>query len=306
MSDDMDFFQGEVSPADAPVAGNEDGGFTLLGEAGAPADDMAAFVGDVQDTTDGDLGFAAVPDDLGFAAAPDDIPIDDSAPIILAPPAIVDDNAPIVLGAPPVIEDVLEPEEPATPEEPSAMKKFNEEWQETLANCKAEEDAAMVQAARVGMEEFQTKAQMKRDAKMAKNREDEQAKLEAIEADLENDNSWQRVSKMVDLTQDGAEDAESTKRMRDIFIQLKNEQGLAAKVGAWTLEGATVPMHLLLSSSSPSLSSSLYKTTLTTNDNNNNVDVDVGVKINAHQLPFVVSNKQDNINPRACDDWIVL
>mmetsp|Transcript_21798 Transcript_21798/g.47460 ORF Transcript_21798/g.47460 Transcript_21798/m.47460 type:complete len:233 (-) Transcript_21798:454-1152(-) len=232
MSDDMDFFQGEVSPADAPVAGNEDGGFTLLGEAGAPADDMAAFVGDVQDTTDGDLGFAAVPDDLGFAAAPDDIPIDDSAPIILAPPAIVDDNAPIVLGAPPVIEDVLEPEEPATPEEPSAMKKFNEEWQETLANCKAEEDAAMVQAARVGMEEFQTKAQMKRDAKMAKNREDEQAKLEAIEADLENDNSWQRVSKMVDLTQDGAEDAESTKRMRDIFIQLKNEQGLAAKVGA--------------------------------------------------------------------------
>ena len=240
----MDFFQGEASPADAPVAGNEDGGFTLLGEAGTPADDMAAFVGDVQDTADGDMGFAAVPDDMGFAAVPDDMgfaapqddmTIDDSAPIILAPPADADDNVPIVLGAPPVVEDVLEPEEPATPEEPSAMKKFNEEWQETLANRKAEEDAAkaaMVEAARVGMEEFQTKAQMKRDAKMAKNREDEQAKLEAIEADLENDNSWQRVSKMVDLTQDGAEDAESTKRMRDIFIQLKNETGLAAKVGA--------------------------------------------------------------------------
>ena len=90
----------------------------------------------------------------------------------------------------------------------------------------------MVEAARIAIEEFQTKNSMKRDAKMAKNREDEQAKLEDIEADLENDNSWQRVSKMVDLTQDGAKDGEDTKRMRDIFILLKNEQGLAAKVGA--------------------------------------------------------------------------
>ena len=61
-------------------------------------------------------------------------------------------------------------------------------------------------------------------------------------------------------------------------------------------------MHSLLSTS---LSSSLYKTTLTTNDNND-LDDDVGVKINAYQLPFVVPNKQDHTNPRACDDWIVL
>eukprot|EP00536_Pseudo-nitzschia_multiseries_P002482 jgi/Psemu1/301411/fgenesh1_kg.33_\ len=208
-------------------------GFTMLGEAETPpSDDMAAFVGDVQDTTDGDMGFAGAPEEMGFAAAPE--PVDDSAPIILGAPPPLEDNAPIVLGPPPVVEDAPAPE-PITPEEPSAMKKFNEEWQATLAARKAEEDdakAAMVEAARIAMEEFQTKAQMKRDAKMAKNREDEQAKLEAIEADLENDNSWQRVSKMVDLTQDGAEDAESTKRMRDIFIQLKNEPGLAAKVGA--------------------------------------------------------------------------
>merc|ERR1712194_146560 len=119
--------------------------------------------------------------------------------------------------------------------EASAMKKFNEEWQETMSARKAEEDAekaAMVEAARVAIEEFQTKASMKRDAKMAKNREDEQAKLEDIEADLENDNNWQRVSKMVELTQDGVDAGEDTKRMRDIFILLKNEQGLAAKVGA--------------------------------------------------------------------------
>mmetsp|Transcript_6514 Transcript_6514/g.18690 ORF Transcript_6514/g.18690 Transcript_6514/m.18690 type:complete len:232 (-) Transcript_6514:1336-2031(-) len=231
MADDMDFFGGEAAPMEAPTT--DEMGFTMLGEAEtpAPSDDMAAFVGDIQETSD-DIGFAAVPEDMEFAAAP--APVDDSAPIILGAPPVVEDNAPIVLGPPPV-EDVPAPQEPVTPEEPSAMKKFNEEWQATLTARKAEEDAAkaaMVEAARVAMEEFQAKAQMKRDAKMAKNREDEQAKLEAIEADLENDNSWQRVSKMVDLTQDGAEDAENTQRMRDIFIQLKNEPGLAAKVGA--------------------------------------------------------------------------
>merc|ERR1711937_622721 len=136
----------------------------------------------------------------------------------------------ILGGVPPPVEP-----EPVVEQEPSAMKKFNEEWQQTLSDRKAEEDAAkaaMVEAARVALEELQTKNTMKRDAKLAKNREDEQAKLEAIEADLENDNSWQRVSKMVELTHDGADDGEDTKRMRDIFILQKNEEGLAAKVGA--------------------------------------------------------------------------
>lgn len=220
---DENFFGDVAPPAEAPPA-TEDGGFTLLGDAGAPSD-AAAFVGDVQES---DMGFAAAPADddmMGFAAAPEE----DSAPIILgAPPA-----EPIILGAPPV--ETAEEEVAPVVEEASAMKKFNEEWQATLTARKAEEDAAkaaMVEAARVAMEEFQAKCSMKRDAKMAKNREDEQAKLEDIEADLENDNSWQRVSKMVDLTQDG-DGGEDTKRMRDIFILLKNEQGLAAKVGAW-------------------------------------------------------------------------
>jgi len=237
---DEDFFG-------APPA-TEDGGFTLLGEAETPTD-AAAFVGDVQEPMDmgdmgfaaqepSDMGFAAAPDDgddmMGFAAAPETVGSEDNAPIVLGAPPVED--APIVLGAPPVmaVEDVEE-EAPAVVPEASAMKKFNEEWQVTLTNRREEEDAAkaaMVEAARVAMEEFQTKASMKRDAKMAKNREDEQAKLEDIEADLENDNNWQRVSKMVELTQDGVDAGEDTKRMRDIFILLKNEQGLAAKVGA--------------------------------------------------------------------------
>ena len=194
------------------------------------------------------MGFAAAPDDdddgMGFAAAPDDNADDGmgfaDAPIVLGgeptPPA---EDAPVIMGLEPAADDDDALEEELKPEEPkvaSAMAKFNAEWQDTLAARKDEEEAAKVEmetAAKTFMEEFQAKREAKRDAKLAKNREDEQAKLEDIEADLENDNNWQRVSKMVDLTQDGAvEDNEDTKRMRDVFILLKNEAGLAAKVGA--------------------------------------------------------------------------
>ena len=58
---------------------------------------------------------------------------------------------------------------------------------------------------------------------MTKNREEEQAKLEAIEADLENDNSWQRVCKMIELSHDSTAKSEDVKRMRDVLILLKNE-----------------------------------------------------------------------------------
>lgn len=254
MADQGDLFGLIPAAEDSPI----DDGFTMLGEAEAPAPsvDTAAFVGDVQDTTDGmeAMGFAAAPtgddtnDDgmMGFAAAPTgDDNNNEMMGFAAAPPA--DDDAPIVLGGPPPAEDApiilggagietVEDEEPPEPAKvASAMAKFNAEWQETLAARKDEEDTAKVEmadAAKKYMEEFQAKREAKRDAKMSKNREDEQAKLEDIEADLENDNSWQRVSKMVDLTQDGAEDGEDTKRMRDVFITLKNEQGLAAKVGA--------------------------------------------------------------------------
>jgi hypothetical protein len=246
----MDFPESEDAPISLPPAAEEEG-FTFLGEAEAPAaDDAAAFVGDVQDATDGmeAMGFAAAPDggddDLGmeyagFASAPDDDDDDGmmgfaDAPIVLGGPPPPSEDAPIIMGLEPAAD-----EEEAKPEEPklaSAMAKFNAEWQETLAQRKDEENDAKVEmeaAAKAFMDEFQAKREAKRDAKLARNREDEQAKLEDIEADLENDNNWQRVSKMVDLTQDGSiEDNEDTKRMRDVFILLKNEAGLAAKVGA--------------------------------------------------------------------------
>merc|ERR1712161_153078 len=232
-----------------PLAGlppaAEDAGFTLLGEAEGSGN--AAFVGDVQDTT----GAAAAADDdddddgmiMGFAAAPtgEEPNQDEMMGFAAAPVADNDGGEPpaIILGAPApgddddvvgVVDDAsVDAEEPIVEKIPSAMKKFNADFQDTLVQRKEEEEqanVAMAEAARVYMEEFQAN----RDSKMALNREDEQAKLESIEADLENDNSWQRVTNTVELTQDTAED--STQRMRDIFILLKNEPGLAAKVGA--------------------------------------------------------------------------
>lgn len=159
-------------------------------------------------------------------------------------------DAPILLGGPPddaayvgdVTEDaaaaqpssndepvLMMPTDEAPPEEgqePSPMQKWNAEWLETLKTRKEEENARkaeLVEAARVDMENFHTEREQKRETKMAANRSDEQEKLEAIEADLENDNSWQRVCKMVELSHDNKADAEDVKRMRDIMILLKNE-----------------------------------------------------------------------------------
>jgi hypothetical protein len=228
MADDQFF---AAPPSEEPTfPGGEDGGFTFLGDDAGDAAPPAAFVGDVQEGGDDD-------DIMGFAGAPVG---DEDA--FGAPPA----EEPIVLGPPPE-EPVLEsPEETAdasdafgavvtTSGEPGPMQKWNAEWQETLAARKDEENAKkveLIEATKIFQEEFKRDREAKREAKMSKNREDEQAKLEAIEADLENDNSWQRVSKLVDTTQDGAEAGTDTKKMRDIFILLKNDQGLSAKVGA--------------------------------------------------------------------------
>jgi hypothetical protein len=175
------------------------------------------------------MGFA----EMGFAAAPEPEEMDAFAvpdtPIILAgPPPEAEE---------PVEDDLVETVPEALPAsmEPSFMQKWNEEWQITLNERKQEEDtkqAEMEAAAKAFLVKFQADKEAKREGKMAKNREDEQAKLEAIEADLENDNSWQRVCKMVELSHDGAHEGEDVKKMRDVLILLKNDAPRASAVGA--------------------------------------------------------------------------
>merc|ERR1712038_313052 len=111
------------------------------------------------------------------------------------------------------------------------MSVWNNEWQVILKERKDEENAskaAAVEAAEAELATFQAGRETKRETRMTKNRGDEQDKLEAIEADLENDNSWQRVVKMVELNQDSAEGSQDCGRMRDVLIFLKNDSDRAA------------------------------------------------------------------------------
>lgn len=175
----------------------------------------------------------APPSENEFAVPPEEFvgTIDETAP-----PA---EDAPIILGAPD--EDAAAPAQvdddlalmatpPIVHSGPSPMQKWNEEWQAILMERKDAENARKAEhlaEAEAFLKTFQEQRESKRDAKMAKNRADEQEKLEAIEADLENDNSWQRVCKMVELQHDSAHEGADVKRMRDVMILLKNEPSRA-------------------------------------------------------------------------------
>merc|ERR1719384_236957 len=113
----------------------------------------------------------------------------------------------------------------------SPMAVWNNEWQVTLKTRKDEEAAAKAAAVKKAEEDLvtiQSQRESKREAKMAKNREEEQEKLEAIEAGLESENSWKRVVKMVELNQDSSDDALDNSRMRDVLIFLKNDNDRAS------------------------------------------------------------------------------
>ncbi|KAL7570438.1 hypothetical protein ACA910_017269 [Epithemia clementina (nom. ined.)] len=191
----------------------------ILGE--APPD-----YGAPPDYTGGDY---SAPD---FAAPPSEPGVEDPQYLgeVNEAPTTEDADAPILMG----MDGDAVPAEPAEPQGPTPMQKWNDEWQVVLKQRKDEENAVkaeLVEKARVDMEKFQEEREKKRQAKMAKNREDEQAKLEAIEADLENDNSWQRVCKMIELSHDGAEKGDVT-RMIDTLILLKNDTTRAEALSA--------------------------------------------------------------------------
>ena len=226
MADDDNFFA--MPPTEAPPMMETNDYAMFGGEEEMPAMAVApegyADFGFAESTAD------ATPEEMdAFAAVPSDGGAVEDTPIILGPPPE---------------DDVMEETTPMEPEaslpmalmEPSHMQKWNDEWQITLNERKATEEAMQVEmevAAKAYLVKFQADKEAKREAKMAKNREDEQAKLEAIEADLENDNSWQRACKMVELSHDGAaHQAEDVKKMRDILILLKNDVARASAVGA--------------------------------------------------------------------------
>jgi len=187
--DDQNFFA-------APPSSDDVGEAPIILGGAPPEEEQPAFLGDVNETV-GD------------------------APIVLGPTGSTDEAD---MGMDMAGMDTTAPVPVSSG--PSPMQKWNDEWQETLKVRKDEENARkaeLLEEAKVALEAFQKEREQKREAKMAKNREDEQAKLEAIEADLENDNSWQKVCKMVDLSHDSSKDSQDVKRMRDVLIYLKND-----------------------------------------------------------------------------------
>lgn len=215
------------------------------------ADDAyAAFAAPpTEDDNVGDVYYGTMPDEsnAAFFNPPVEDISNEPAPIILGEPVppitsdFEDQPAPTAAGVENVEDD--DDDDAAaggavggfSSSEPTPMQKWNDEWQQTLLARKDEENAKKasdVETARAEIEAFQAEREKRREARMVKNRSEEQDKLEAIEADLENDNSWQKVVKMIELNQDSSEGAENTGRMRDVLVLLKNEpqraEGLTA------------------------------------------------------------------------------
>mmetsp|Transcript_17373 Transcript_17373/g.49734 ORF Transcript_17373/g.49734 Transcript_17373/m.49734 type:complete len:248 (+) Transcript_17373:82-825(+) len=224
----------EAPPADAPILmgppPTDDGAPAF---AAAPPED-AGFVGDVDATAAppmmGDAVFVPEPSSEdaapAFAAAPEDA----GAEPIELPPA-TDEAVPADDGAMILPEPVV-PEEPTGP---TPMSIWNDEWQVTLKDRKDAENAKKAEAleqAKADLETFQAAREAKREARMKTNRSDEQEKLEALEADIENDNSWQKVCKLVELSHDSADSSADVKRMRDVMILLKNDEKAATTLSS--------------------------------------------------------------------------
>ena len=210
----------ETAAAAVPVEADEGFDYNYDYDAPAPAYDAPAYEYDAP----APAGYEPETEDLPPAPPTD-------APIVLVP----DDNNDAAV----LVEEVQEEDvgvaggNDALVESKSAMAKFNEEFQETLRVRKDEENSTKAEAIAVAekdLADIAAQREAKREAKMSKNRSEEQSKLEAMEADLENDNSWQRVVKLVDLTQDSKQTAEDTKRMREVFIVLKNDVNKAGQL----------------------------------------------------------------------------
>uniref|UniRef100_A0A7S4HN92 Clathrin light chain n=1 Tax=Odontella aurita TaxID=265563 RepID=A0A7S4HN92_9STRA len=230
-----DFFNPPSEDAPAPPADSEP---IVLGA--PPPSDEPIFMGPpmTDDSPDFAADFAAPPADFAAPRADSGFigDVDEGSPAVLIPEPPAEETAfaipaPETAGEEPVEgAGELLPKPIEETKEPSPMQKWNDEWQVTLKERKDNENAEkaeVVEQARADLENFQTERDTRREQRMSKNRTDEQEKLEAIEADLENDNSWQRVVKLVELTHDNVDDAADVARMRDVLIQLKNEPARA-------------------------------------------------------------------------------
>ena len=96
---------------------------------------------------------------------------------------------------------------------------------ETKRTIELEEENKIKIAAANDLNEWNSQRDMRLASKKDSNRTAEQVFLETLESDIDGVNTWDRVTKLVEASQDVVANDEKadTSRMRKLFIQLKNE-----------------------------------------------------------------------------------
>jgi len=128
------------------------------------------------------------------------------------------DEAPAMLPPEPLLPD---------PEPQDALSEFNKKFSILIDERRAKEvDVEKSYRVKAGEELSQWGLQRttRLNAKKEKNRSEEQVLLESLESEVEGSNTWERVTKMVDLATESTDAKKSDNtRMKKLFIQLKNE-----------------------------------------------------------------------------------
>ena len=96
---------------------------------------------------------------------------------------------------------------------------------ETKRTIELEEENKIKIAAANDLNEWNSQRDMRLASKKDSNRTAEQVFLETLESDIDGVNTWDRVTKLIEASQDSVANDEKTdtSRMRKLFIQLKNE-----------------------------------------------------------------------------------
>eukprot|EP00617_Octactis_speculum_P024708 CAMPEP_0185765330 /NCGR_PEP_ID=MMETSP1174-20130828/28806_1 /TAXON_ID=35687 /ORGANISM="Dictyocha speculum, Strain CCMP1381" /LENGTH=128 /DNA_ID=CAMNT_0028448393 /DNA_START=71 /DNA_END=457 /DNA_ORIENTATION=- len=115
---------------------------------------------------------------------------------------------------------------PAETFDNSKLEEFNAKWdldlQEKDDKEKLEKET-MEAKARQEHADWNAERELKRDGRSTANREEEQVLCEQIEGEIESENPWERVFKLVDLQKEHTDGRSDVNRMKGIFRKMKNE-----------------------------------------------------------------------------------
>ena len=109
----------------------------------------------------------------------------------------------------------------------SAMDEFTRKWEAEIQAKDDEEQEAKklaVVKARGELEKAESERLVLRDSNMAKNRSEEQLLMEQIEADMEAENPWARVIKLVDLQAEHSDKNLDVSRIGSTHLRFYREQ----------------------------------------------------------------------------------